>query len=197
MANCESPTTVPPIATTPANAASGRAASRSASRDECTARLRRSSDSDALDLDLPSRIGEGPDDQRARRLPVAQDRAASLAGRGNVALVRQDGGDLDEIVQRHSGSLHLRFEILPSEAALLDDVVGERAIHPLADLPANIEHARSARDFDRLCVGGYGKGRVGGVEIAALHRSLLGCLPPNLASETYSAPSRRDNMGRG
>jgi hypothetical protein len=83
--------------------------------------MRRSSDSDALDLDLPSRIGEAADDQRARRLPIAQDLAASLAGSGNnVALVRQDGGDLDEIVQRHAGSLHLRFEILPSEAALLD-----------------------------------------------------------------------------
>jgi hypothetical protein len=37
-------------------------------------------------------------------------------------------------------------EILPSEAALLDDVVGDRAIHPLADLPANREGARGVRD---------------------------------------------------
>jgi hypothetical protein len=37
-----------------------------------------------------------------------------------------------------------RFEILPSEAALLDDVVGDRTIHPLADLTANAQGARSA-----------------------------------------------------
>ena len=44
-------------------------------------------------------------------------------------MVRQDGGDLDEIVQGHAGGLELRFEILPSEAALLGNVVGDRAIH--------------------------------------------------------------------
>ena len=88
-----------------------------------------SRDSDALDLDLPGRVGEPADDERARRLAIAQHLAAPFAGRGEVAMVRQDGGDLDEIVQGHAGSLELRFEILPSEAALLDDVVGDRAVH--------------------------------------------------------------------
>src|ERR1700677_4389587 len=85
-----------------------------------------SSDSNALDLDLPGRIGEAADDQRARRLAIAQDLTASLASRGDVAMVRQDCGNLDEIVQRHAGSLQLCFEVLPSEASLLDYVVGDR-----------------------------------------------------------------------
>ena len=56
-------------------------------------------------------------------------------------MVRQDGGDLDEIVQGHAGGLELRFEILPGEPALLDDICGDGAVHPLADLAADIEGA--------------------------------------------------------
>src|SRR4051794_28682967 len=81
------------------------------------------------------------DDERARRLAIAKHLAAPLAGRGEVSMVRQDGGDLDEIVQGHAGSLELRFEILPGKAALLDDIVGNCAVHPLADLPADIQRA--------------------------------------------------------
>src|ERR1700686_3152784 len=88
---------------------------------------------DALDLDLPGRIGETADDQRARRAAIAHHRTARFARGNEVATVRQDGGDLDEIVQGHAGGVELRFEILPSEPALLDDVVGDGAVHPLAD----------------------------------------------------------------
>src|SRR5277367_5769284 len=103
-----------------------------------------SSDGDALDLDLPGGVGEVRDDKRARRLPVAKHLPASLAGRGDVLLVRQDGGDLDKMVQGHAGSLDLRCEILPGKAALLDNIVGNCAVDPLADLPADIERARGA-----------------------------------------------------
>ena len=59
-----------------------------------------SRDRDALDLDLPGRVREAADDQTARRAAVAKHRAAAFARCGEVAMVWQDGGDLDEIVRR-------------------------------------------------------------------------------------------------
>src|SRR5271165_81592 len=97
-----------------------------------------SSDGDALDLDLPGGVGEAADDQGARGLTVAERLAARLAGNGDIAAIGQNSGDLDEVVKGHPGSLQLCFEILPSKAALLDDVVGDCAVHPLADLSADI-----------------------------------------------------------
>jgi hypothetical protein len=41
-------------------------------------------------------------------------------------------------------AFNLRFEILPSQATLLDDVVGHCAVHPLADLAADIQRAGGA-----------------------------------------------------
>jgi len=70
--------------------------------------------------------------------------AAPLASSGEIAVIWQNGGDLDEVVQGHAGSLQLRFEILPGKAALLDDVVGNCNVHPLADLPADIQSAGGA-----------------------------------------------------
>jgi hypothetical protein len=45
----------------------------------------RSSDGDALDLDLPSGLGEAADDQSARGLAVAKHLAARLAGNSDIA----------------------------------------------------------------------------------------------------------------
>jgi hypothetical protein len=69
-------------------------------------------------------------------------------------------------------ALSLRFEILPGEPALFDDIGGDSAVHPLADLAADIEGAGRARNLDRLRIGGDGRRCVRGVEIAALHGSI-------------------------
>jgi hypothetical protein len=59
---------------------------------------------------------------------VAKRLAARLAGNGDIAMIRQNDGDLDEIIQGHPGSHQLCFEILPSKAALLDNVVRNCAV---------------------------------------------------------------------
>jgi hypothetical protein len=48
----------------------------------------RSSDSNALDFDLPRRVGEPTDDESASRLAIAQHLAAPLAGGCEIAMVR-------------------------------------------------------------------------------------------------------------
>ena len=113
-------------------------------------------------------------------------------------MVRQDGGDLDEIVQGHAGGLELGFEILPGEPALLGDIVGNSAVHPLADLAADIERAGRAGDLDRLRVGGDGRRRVGGVEIAALHGALLRLSAPKRGSAgSYTRPLAQATCAAG
>ena len=121
-----------------------------------------SRDRDALDLDLPGRVHEAADDQRARRAAIAKRGAAAFARCGEVAMVRQDRGDLDEIVQGHAGGLEMRFEILPGESALFDDIGGDSAVYPLADLAPDIEGAGRARNLDRLRIGGDGRRGVRG-----------------------------------
>jgi hypothetical protein len=143
-----------------------------------------SRDRDALDLDFPGRVREAADDQRARRAAIAEHRAAAFARCGEVAMVRQDGGGLDEIVQGHAGGLELLFEILPGEPALFDDIGGDTAVHPLADLAADVEGAGRARNLDRLRIGGDGLRGVRGVEIAALHADLLSPVSEGLAGES-------------
>jgi hypothetical protein len=53
----------------------------------------RSSDGDALDLDLPGGVGEAADDQSARGLAIAKCFAARLASGDDIAAIRQNGGD--------------------------------------------------------------------------------------------------------
>ena len=74
---------------------------------------------------------------------------------------------------RLSGGLELRFEILPGEPALFDDIGGDSPVHPLADLAADIEGAGRARNLDRSRIAGDGRWGVRGVEIAALHGTNL------------------------
>ena len=73
----------------------------------------------------PSVAQVGPE---SAKMAARLRRDADILQHGGV---RQDGGDLNEIVQGHAGSHELRFEILPSKAALLDDVIEFLTAHGL------------------------------------------------------------------
>src|SRR4051812_22028055 len=119
-----------------------------------------------LHLDLPGGVGEAADDQRARRLALAERFLPSRAAGREVGGIRQDGDDLHDIVERHLRRPELGGEIGPDEATLRHDVVGDVAVGIDADLPADVERARGAGHFDGLAIGADRRGRV---DVAASH----------------------------
>ena len=101
---------------------------------------------DVLDLDLPGRIREAADDERARRLAIAKHLAARLAGSGDISRFGRMVVTLTRLSERlmYPGDPDLRLQILPGKAALLDDIVRNCAVHPLPDLPAYVQRAGDA-----------------------------------------------------
>ena len=122
-----------------------------------------SRDRNALHLNLPHRIAETANDERAGRPVRAEDRRAASTHCDSIRRIAHNGGDFHQVRNLLPSGTQLRLQIAPCQRALCLSITGDTAIGSDTYLAAEVKRPGGSCHFDGLrvlagrcrCVGSF------------------------------------------